>query len=1168
MAIKWDKPTITVAELRNILFEQYGPECNTRILMEDQTKPMPYKASVVACECLRCGKQFSMTPYALCNAIYLNGYICTTCGNLSDDEVKAQKKEHMRVKTIETLKEHGIDILKEEFGKKEEHPENPMEDEYSSSAGENELGNDYDLEETDDTEIVESTESAIPETQEETVSEPDSEEIDVSAYMASDKDYSEPIGEIVNATTEVTEDEDIPEDTGDDAADEYVTDEEESVVEESEAKETSAEEPTTEESISEDDVFGVEEPAAKPEEENVEEKTVTEEQPEDNMIWVNNEPYTQDELSAAFNKAVGIIQRDLHYVPFDLDTCEIQDNKIWITCKECGERVSFDSFEDLASIESLEAVLSRYGKSIPKGKINNYKKLIPMVSKCSVCLKSVIDNGFNKYHKNRVLEFCEKAHIEILEPEKHLWINDNNESFLVKVNNIKKVMRWGEILYKFTDREHDSVLDARLDPLFAITEPKPIKSAEFVKPAVTTEKVKIEERTKIIPDVVTPANKVAATAAFEQNTVEQPKRPEPIVLHPKSIDDYKKEAEDKQEIPVTHSTMSEKKKPVFSFSNNANKGSMFTSDKVTDSMYGMEADRIRQEHETQKKNVFHLGQKFKTGRKDIARLNGKINPFEREVSLKQEFEETVFFEFIEMLSEKTGVAYKLVLNETTYEIPVVDFESGLRLICSNLKESDLVNARYEWINPRVPFSFFNPVAENDGTGVLKKKRMKYKWDVLFSDSVEYARDATFAALVKYINPQILAYEGKKVVLQDNLIFQYTKHNQYLRDFDKRNSTFPSRKPNTGSLGIIARWNSSSQATAKDVLKFKLQMESAGGNVANLDTLANNYNEYMVASIKYIEQFNKETNRVIYTITEYVEVGSAIIADGFAQCLRALLKEYIRKFPQLTGIDPFVVVEVDPSTFPSPSLYSYVERGTLCKVDNAFKGIMTGQMNTNQGVDRTYRFSYVRRPEYRRNVDIDNMRQDRRMFTTGSLITRMSEEIKQAGLSNTIRNPEVKKQFIANMGYVEATQPETALYFVNRSVLATLMVDGYTMSLQEHIDETNFNATKMVNDSTVGIGVNNVMMNPNLMMKYQNIMQSGSAEAKDLFNRMVQEDYQQKMMEMMMSSQGQGQAQATMNPQNFNPMMGMGMNPMMGGMGMNMNPMGMPMGMPMMPGMGF
>ena len=1180
---KWDKPTMTAKELSAILHGQYGPECPTRILVEDDTKPLPYMNALVQCECMRCGKTFSMAPYALVNSIYLNGYVCSTCGNLSDDELKTRQQESMRVATIETLKEHGIDVVKEaieeqEGKKKKNHPSDPLEDEFSSTADEDEMDmseiygeamNDQKSMEST-TPVVESeptseskTDEVVTEDnvsdEEEVVTEdeiPDEEDVaddddPMSEYLVSDDDYSNSISD----STDDIEDEDITEDDIEEAIDDEI-------ISQNESAEIKTEEETVEESeeITEDDVFGVEEGTEDEVETDSSEPEIEEEQKDEtNYIWIGDKPYTQDELTHEYDKASKRILDKMHFIPFDLDTCSIdtESRKIGIKCLVCGETATFESFDDFGNVQTLSEIEDKYGQKLDPKKFNNYRNIEPLITGCVNCISSLFKNGFNAKHKATVLDFAKKSNFEILDTDKHLFINDANEEYKVKCNGVVKYMRYGEMLKKFIDA-NGNYIDARTLPLF-----KPVQKS------IESTNVKTEE--------VKPISKVIKTEAaakpqgftvnkpIEKPEVNQQPKPQPqkIVLHPVSSDEIIEKAEQKK------AAESEQTKSAFIF----NKGAAGTFDtgRTSDDYDELEAERLKKERDLNKKNVFSVDQKFKIVKKDQALLSGKINPFERKETLTQEFEETVFFDFIQQLSERTGIEYKLVLNDHTYEIPVIDFESGLRIICSNLAEADLVNVRYEWINPRVPFSFFENCAENDGTGVLRKKRKSYKWCILFSDSVEYARDATFSALVKYINPKILPYEGKKIVLQDNLIFQYTKHNQYLRDFDKRNSTFPSRKPNTGSLGIIARWNSSNKATAKDVLKFKLQLEkSVSGNVANLDTLANDYNEYMVASIKYIEQLNKETNRVLYTITEYVEAGSCMISDGFTQCVRALLKEYQIKYPQFIGVDPFIVVEIDPNTFPSPTLQSYIDRGLLCKVDNAFRSIMTGQIQQNQGVSKDYRFVYVRRPEYRRNNDIDHMRQDRRMFTTGSLINRMSEEIKQAGLSNTIRNPEIKKAFIANMGYVEATQAETKLYFVNRSIITSYMTDGYTLSLQEHIDESNFNASNMVNDSNVGIGINNVMMNPNLLMKYNRIMQNGTSEAKDYFARMVQEDYQQKMMEMMMNQQSNGQANVKFGQQNFqmpNPMMGMGMmNPMMGGMNMNpmmgMNPMGM------MPGFGY
>ena len=856
------------------------------------------------------------------------------------------------------------------------------------------------------------------------------------------------------------------------------------------------------------------------------EPSVTEE-PEDelekaddnpNVVWIGDECYDADELSAIINKHLHYLVDKLKYIPYDTDSFECRNGKLFAKCKTCHKEVSFDSLDDFIKISKLEEISSMYGIDF-SDKRNNLDGAETLVVNCPSCMESLLHNKVNEYHKKTVKAIADRSHFKIIDEDKHLFIRDSNEEFECSCNGVKRTLKYSDIVSRYCGK--NSGKDAREDEIF-----KSVKSEESVKPVVELEKEQ------------------------QPNTAEQ----KPFVLKPKSMNSKIEESVESEVKNETSEKPKTKKGNIFNTRTEYD-ASMFDSDKATNTFSDIEFERQRKEKAEKRKTIFVKSPDLKLSKNDVAKLNGKINPFEREKSLTQEFEETVFYDFIEQLSAQTDVPYKLILNENSYEIPVIDFESGIRIICSNLDDSDLFNVKYEWINPRVPFSFFNETAEDDGTGTLKRKRKKYKWLVLFSDSVTYAKEATFEALVKYINPEILAYKGKRIVLQDNFIFQYTKNDQYIRDFDRRYSTFPSRKPSNGHVGIIARWTSSAQATTKDVLKFRMQMENKNSKVNNLDSLASDYNEFMVASIKYIESFNTETNRVIYTITEYVEVGSSIVADGFNQCLRALLKEYLIKYPQFSTVAPYIVVDIDNNLFPSPSIATCIERGLLCKLDNTYRSIIEGTRYVQNGVNRELRYSYVRRPEYRGSKDIDYMRQDKRMFNTGSLITRMADEIKQAGLANTIRQPEVRNQFIQNMGYVEATQVEIKQYFVNQTTVNAMMTDGLTYSLTERVDENMFNASKMVSDSGMGMGMNNVMMNPNLMSRYANIM-NGSPEAKDLFRRIMNDEYQQNMMDMMTHM-----SQQNGNGNIFNPAMMNGMNPtMMGGMP-GMMGMGMPMGMP-------
>lgn len=1219
----WIKPTITVKEINSILHSQYGPECPTRLLFEDETKPIPYKTALINCECMRCGRQFTMTPYALVNSIYFNGYVCTKCGSLSDDELKSIQEENMRVKGIELLKEHGVDVVKEAIddmnkkdGKSSETEEDFDSDEIDMDDVDLSVNEDVDVQSEEIVRPDDNPELADEEISQES-SSPDVDD-DMSKYMASDEDYA----------SSISDNSDDFEDTGDDESDvedefendggiyeedndsseetEVMTIEEieaekakavELAKEEAEAEKQKAVEEAKQEAMREAQKKADEDKAAyadkiraemeakmkaeieaekakaaaeieaakkareeaekfaaeanlkaqeaqealealeddkEPESPVTEEPSPTNDEDEnisdedavlgteelkakdEAVIWIGDECYAEEELSEKIQKTMHSMVDKMKYLPYDVDSFECKNGKLYAKCKTCHNEVSFDSYEDFEKIYTLKDFASRYGLNFTDYH-NNLSGKDTLVVNCPCCTESLHREGRNVYHEKTVKSIANRSHFTIND-KRHLFIHDANEEFECSCNGVTKTLSYTDIITRYCGK--NSGKDAREDDIFKPTAEN--KSTESSKPT---------------------------------------QQEKPYVLKPRSMDSKIKE----DNVSSTASGTTETEQPKAKKGNIFNvkteyDAATFNTDKAKDSFSDFEFERKRKERNEERKSIFVKSPELKTSKNEVAKLNGKINPFEREKSLTQEFEETVFCDFIEQLSAQTGVDYKLIVNENSYEIPVVDFESGIRIICSNLDDSNFYNVKYEWINPRVPFSFFEQTAEDDGTGVLKRKRKKYRWIVLFSDSVTFAKEATFEALVKYINPSILAYEGKRIVLQDNFIFQYTKNDQYIRDFDKRYSTFPSRKPSNGHVGIIARWSSSAQATTKDVLKFRMQMENKNAHVNNLDSLASDYNEFMVASIKYIESTNKETGRIIYTITEYLEVGSSIIADGFMQCIRALLKEYLIKYPQLSSVAPHIVVDVDNNLFPSPSLITCIERGELCKLDNTFRSIIEGTRCVQQGVNRELRYSYVRRPEYRGSKDIDYMRQDKRMFNTGSLITRMADEIKQAGLANTIRNPETRNQFIQNMGYVEATQVEVKQYFVNQTTVNAMMTDGLTYSMTERVDENMFNSAKMVSDSNVGLGMNNVMMNPNLMARYANIM-NGSAEAKDLYQRIIRDEYQQKMMDMMMHvSQQNG------NGNIFNPAMngGMNMNPMMNPMmGMGMGMMG---GMNMMPGM--
>ncbi len=1208
---KWEKPIITVDEIVTGLVSQYGPDNRTKILMDDTAKPISYKTALLNCECLRCGKRFTATPYGILNGLYLNGYVCSSCGMLSDDEVRARKAESRRKAALEVLKEDGQDVVKEAI-------DEMIEDKEVSE----------DIEVTDDKfdesdEIV-SAESLEKEMRGESNAKRSSESgpvDDKAGEVRGDGEGSEVSGDVHARPSEESRTEsgskdggksdsskdagknresadaksvrtEQPESSGDEM-NKYMSDENDNYSSPIADMLTDLAKDDGEEASEVDDddegVFGVEEPESEPVK-TVESTPVTADTPAENVVedessedddeeeasdgdtaTIGDETLTVEEIGNRVWEACKKSRDAVGLNLWDHNICHTTpDNMIEIKCKTCGKNIKSADIEVYGVVQPLDKLLSQNGGTYDPNKDNNIDKSVPYMNVCPVCLDSIKKNGFNLFHKKSVIAMAKKSHFYIKNADNHYFVKSPKEFYVIECNGVEQKMLFSEMITHFGKGE-----DARLDPLFKKPENKPtvkVVSTESTTPMAEEEKAKVEKPKATItlkkPEPVDLAE--AEAEANEWISQNQPKKEvKKVISFKKPEANTSRESEKPKESPfkITFEKKTETSAPKQNTVNETKQGSMNGSVfSAKDSFENINSERSMENENLEKHNVFSIGAKFKRLNKNVAELDGTINPFEREIDLKKSFEDTIFYEFIETLSQKTGVEYTLIVDHRTLEAFVVDFESGLRLICTSLDDPSMANFRYDWI--KLPFTYKDSI---------RHKPKSYDWKVLFSDSVEYARNATFSALIKFINPKILPYGSKKIMLQNNLIFNYTKNSQYLEDFDRRFSTYPSKKPATDRLGIIARWSSTKEATAKDVLKWRLQMESLN-NVSNLDTLANDYDEYMVASIKYIKTFNKETNKVLYTITEYVEIGSAIIGDGFLQCLRALLKEYRMEYPQLAGTLPYVVFEYDPNTIPSPSLKSYIDRGTFVPVDNGFNMLIKGPNYINTGIDKFLRYSMIRRPEYRDgNKSRDFMRQDLRMFEIGTIVHTMNDEIARAGLSNTIRNPEIRKQFIANMGYIKATQIDVKLFYINQLELLNVMNDGFTINLPKHIEEDGFmQKTNMVMDSNAGIGLNNMMANPAAMMRYQRIFNNGSTEAKDYFNRMMADEQKQRMMDYMANqantSQGNsgviggnvqqvpiGAMNFTQAPQ-FNPMMMGGMNPMM--------PMGMMGGFGMTPQFGW
>jgi hypothetical protein len=548
----------------------------------------------------------------------------------------------------------------------------------------------------------------------------------------------------------------------------------------------------------------------------------------------------------------------------------------------------------------------------------------------------------------------------------------------------------------------------------------------------------------------------------------------------------------------------------------------------------------RHQKQAESQQVFRKNEKFEKDKKDIAKLNGLENPFERESKLDVAFTKTVFYEFIKELAEECKVRFRFEINQKTFEIPVVDFEpyeegkQGFRLVCADYSRNTMFNVPFNRIATSIPFMF--KVNVNQG-------EKQYNYSVLYSDSITYRERATLFALVKYINPTVLAYGGNRIQLDGNLNVQYTDYQEYLREFSEDNSPFPDGKAKNRELGILASWVSSKDYDAKDILETLSSLDNNRMNENNLKKLESDMGMYMVCSIKYIRQINRETSRVCYTITEYVESGDAIIADGLFQCVRALLKEYYLEFPNMRDKVPSVVIEVDPNSYTSPSLKNYVDKKSLIPMNNIYRSMLEGSNPSNfysqmYSKPQHLRYVYVRKNEFRnKGNDRDFMRRDIRKFNAVGLKRMMPEEIMAAGMQSGIEYDNQRLVFIANMGFSYATQLETKEFFFDSGTIQRILLDGQTILMPKAVNpDSVFNNGGIVSSSDNTINtINNPMFNPIFRSKIERI-RSGhiTPEANDFYK-----SYMMQKQQEMYNHNGMGMSFV---PNNVQPFPGMYQNP--------------------------
>jgi len=652
-------------------------------------------------------------------------------------------------------------------------------------------------------------------------------------------------------------------------------------------------------------------------------------------------------------------------------------DEILITCEICGKQNKFNSFDEF--INGLTTVVNLDG--IGKIKNKNYHR-------CKNCISTIAsNNGINTniLTKLRAIASMNGYEIEGIENKDNIFLT-YDDKVIVKYTDSHGT------IYKLTC-DGNSIIEGIINPEYIMDNFQDIKEHE------------------IKDDVISEENTMTETE-IEQQEIEQ-----------QEIEQQEIEQEE-EKLPIHRSEPEPIKIIVETKKDTVIPEDMIISEK-NDSLSTLEQERKREESIVEEKKIF----------KNI-NVNKNINPYEDSVVVIDAFKHTVFGPIFDSLYNVTQVPYKIIINEDTLDIPIVDFKGGIRVVCINLDDENLYKIG-ETFDKNVPHAF--------GT---RKENIERIW--LYSDSAQYRTTAVIKALRKRILNANGIWPNTHVVRlsEMNNVF-YTTNSKVIKEFEAINSPNPSGKPFVNRLGIINALDKNISNNAFDIDKFyKHMMNNQNYTLKDMDM-------YVVGSIRWIEIDNK--TYIKYIITDYTEIGATKIEDGLYISICALTNEHILKY----GEKPYeIVYEFDRSSIVSPTIQEWYNKGGLYQIPS----------RNNQPS-----WCYIKLPQDDiRKTSQDGWRQDARFFeSTMTLINKYGDLIREQGID--IRDERQKNKFLRSLGYVKCAQPTIKVLYISINELAKISSD-FKRLMMYNIDPYQFlNVTNISNSSTEQNDMFNQMM---------------------------------------------------------------------------------------------
>jgi hypothetical protein len=296
-------------------------------------------------------------------------------------------------------------------------------------------------------------------------------------------------------------------------------------------------------------------------------------------------------------------------------------------------------------------------------------------------------------------------------------------------------------------------------------------------------------------------------------------------------------------------------------------------------------------------------------------------------TLMKDFYDSEFFNIhseimaSDRFADMSKIESKIIINEETSYIPIIDYSTGIRVVCIDTNDTDQYRLNPMMISRNVPFSYKNAIY-NIGLKVR----------ILYSDDCKNRPMAVICALkkliaYKYIKPRY------KIKLNRNYVIAYTTETRWVELFEKgdpdshkpESSPYYTSKPATMAIGVIIL-DLKSEKDKRAIRRHQIERDIGRYEPASAD----NYNIEFVLSARIVKNdlrlrnpaLPKNERYVEYVITQYTEANPVVILDGLQVIIACIIKEHKNMYAP--GTPYSISFEYDRDSLLSPAVIAILD----------------------------------------------------------------------------------------------------------------------------------------------------------------------------------------------------------------------------------------------------